>query len=413
MNGIVKGTKKKDNPDYEPFEKNGRTYYRKKRSGESSGMRRTSGGNSVATGSINDVLGDITPVQEEDVSHILAEEKDDGTLSFSHLYGKERNHAIQNELIEGMQNLVIDEKEFANHIDFVRSNYNYSFRNQLLLNLQKPDGTVFKTYKQWQALGYQVARGKKQAFALRPYFKDKLDENGNPVLDKNGKPAKVLSNYGHYGKIFSDKDLDSSVKEPPKNPLTHHFNRYMERDDIDDVAAMREDLTKVAEKMGIPVESKSRNDDPLLSSGAGGYAQRTPNGYRIVISDDVQPHAATHVLSHEMAHILCGHLDRGIYSPGEKSNFKTPSEREVEAETMAYAISRDYGLDTDNFAFSYLHGWADNDPKKIENAMGNVSRGLKKYYTELETIVTGTNRGEIDSSANESNLKKSQERKKK
>ena len=151
--------------------------------------------------------------------------------------------------------------------------------------------------------------------------------------------------------------------------------------------------------MGIPVQMETPETDPSLTPDTGGYAQKTSDGgYRIVLNSSVKEHSQTYTMAHEMAHVLCGHLDSS-----EKRNYGLHDERgsiEVEAETVAYAISRDYGLETGNRAFAYLAGWSQGDENKISETMGNVSKGLRSYYEKLEKSVTGTNRNEENATAN-------------
>lgn len=344
-------------------------------------------------------FGDMETVSSDNSD---AKIRPDGTVDFSALQKTDRVEAMQAELIEGMTNLAVDKEQFNAYIDFARSGYNYSFRNQVLLAMQKPGGSNFKTYKQWSALGYQVQKGSESASILRPVIRkeDREDKDGNVIIGDDGKPMKQerLVGYASYG-VFSENDLDPSVKEPPTHPLNDHIRRYRHSEDISDNQAMREDLTRVAESMGIPVQMETPETDPSLTPDTGGYAQKTADGgYRIVLNSSVKEHSQTYTMAHEMAHVLCGHLDSS-----ETRNYGLHDERgsiEVEAETVAYAISRDYGLETGNRAFAYLAGWSQGDENKISETMGNVSKGLRSYYEKLEKSVTGTNRNEENATAN-------------
>lgn len=339
---------------------------------------------------------------------------DDGeSLSFAHIKDKkERSQALQEELTEGMANLAIDEEKFNEYIDFIKTGYNYSLRNQILLKMQKPYGGDFKTYKQWKALGYQVKSGSRSAYVLRPNLVEKevTDKDGNPVMGKDGKTEKrkVLVGYTSYG-VFSDKDLDESVKTPPSNPIEEHYNRYMNDDSIDDVQALREDVQKVAGSIGASISIVRKEDDSTLSGGANGYARKSDDGkgYEIVISSDSSEHAQTATMAHEIGHIMCGHLDDDKRDYGD---YEHRGQMEVEAESIAYALGRDYGLDMGNRSFAYLKGWAGDDPKKVEQAMGSVAKALNKYYGSLEKILTGSNKNETNSLANQETKKKRQKR---
>ena len=319
---------------------------------------------------------------------------------------------MSEEVTKGIEELAIDEDKFKEHIDFMRSGYSYSYKNQLLLRLQGKQG-VCRTFKQWKKEGYQVKKGSKGASLFRPsmVWVEKKDKNGNVILDKNGKPEKepkFTGKYVVYGGVFSQNDLDDSVKEYPKNPLVSYLDEYMQRDDITYNQAMDDHLRMVAKDMNIPITQKNPNEDRTLSSGAYAYARKTSQGYEIVLSSEGKPHALTYNLAHEMGHILCGHLDKEEDSRNYHDR-NDRSEQETEAEMVAYAIARDYGLDTDNSAFAYLKSWTmkpdrSHDNEKIEKALSKVSKGLNKYYSSLEKVVTGKNESEIRNNANTKNV---------
>lgn len=314
---------------------------------------------------------------------------------FAHLTGKDRIEAMTSELVEGMNSLVEDEESLNEYVDFLRSGYNYSASNQLLLNIQKPGQGNFKTYKQWAALGYQVSAGTTSATVLRPsIIKEKVtDANGAPVMDEKGKPKTRERLVGYTGyPVFSASDLDPSVKAPPMDPVGAHVTRYRNDPTVDDNQAMRADLEAVAAAENIPITYRSASEDPALGPSTGGYAYRDESGARaIVINSDHKEHSQTFTLAHEISHVLCGHLD--VTSKRDRQT------EEVEAETMAYSISRGYGLDCRNRSFAYLKGWAGGDEKKIRSAFTSVSNGAKRYYGSLEKVITGTNQTEQSAEA--------------
>jgi len=54
----------------------------------------------------------------------------------------------------------------------------YSFRNSLLIQIQRPDASVVMGYRAWQALGHQVRKGEKSISILAPCtYKTNRNEN--------------------------------------------------------------------------------------------------------------------------------------------------------------------------------------------------------------------------------------------
>ena len=72
----------------------------------------------------------------------------------------------------------------------------YSYNNNLLIMLQKPDATLCQSYTGWKEMGRFVKRGEKGIRILAPTpFKidreqNKVDEKGRTILDKDGEPVK-------------------------------------------------------------------------------------------------------------------------------------------------------------------------------------------------------------------------------
>lgn len=335
---------------------------------------------------------------------------EDGRLDFSELKGRDRVAAMQNELAEGVASLTVDKESMDRYLDFVKSSYNYSINNQLLIHMQDPNAVNCKTYKQWQALGYQVNKGAKSIQVLRPYIKnvDVLDSNGNPVLDEDGKPkqrSKVVG-YGSYG-VFSANSLDRSVKAPPVDPLAQHLYEFQNRSDVENNPAMQKDIAAVAEKLGVSIKYSTPKEDSTLASGASAYIIRNDDGddgkATIVVNPESKPHALSYMMAHELGHYLCGHMD-------PKTRPEDRRRREVEAESVAYAISRDYGLDTGSSSFAYLKGWSGDDPSKIRQAMGTVTKSMSTYYSTLEKVLGGGGQTDELSKAREAGAAKAAEK---
>jgi antirestriction protein ArdC len=62
------------------------------------------------------------------------------------------------------------------YLDFAARFHHYSRGNQLLIIEQRPDATRIASYKKWQELGYQVAKGETGIRILAPSIKKHKDE---------------------------------------------------------------------------------------------------------------------------------------------------------------------------------------------------------------------------------------------
>ena len=128
---------------------------------------------------------------------------------------------ITDKLEQGIKELFESER-FKEYLRTMSKFYNYSFNNTLLIAMQKPEATYVAGYTSWQRnFDRQVMKGEKgiKILAPAPYKvkqkMEKLDEQGKPILDKDGKPLteektvqipafKVVSVFGADGKTVTE-----------------------------------------------------------------------------------------------------------------------------------------------------------------------------------------------------------------
>lgn len=101
------------------------------------------------------------------------------------------------EMIEQGVTDVFSSDNYKKYLTCCSRFHNYSTNNTLLILAQKPDATLVAGYQSWQKnFNRHVNRGEKGLFILAPVtnkiirLMDKADENGNPILDKDGNPVK-------------------------------------------------------------------------------------------------------------------------------------------------------------------------------------------------------------------------------
>src|SRR6476619_1521093 len=75
-------------------------------------------------------------------------------------------------------------------LDFGRKLHSYSFRNLILIFVQRPEASQVAGYNTWQSLGRQVRRGEKAIRVLAPVTRRApvVDGDGNPVRGPDAKP---------------------------------------------------------------------------------------------------------------------------------------------------------------------------------------------------------------------------------
>lgn len=86
----------------------------------------------------------------------------------------------------------IESERYKEILDNMVKFHEYSVNNSIGIMIQKPDATLVAPYTKWQRLNRQVKKGEKGIVILCPVKYKKMveqtksDEEGNPILDKDG-----------------------------------------------------------------------------------------------------------------------------------------------------------------------------------------------------------------------------------
>ena len=294
----------------------------------------------------------------------------------------EKMKEITDRLEVGIQEL-FDSDRFKEYLRVMSKFHNYSFNNTLLIAMQKPDATLVAGYNSWKNLfGRQVARGAKGIKVLAPSpYKikkevDKIDPKTNkPMTDKNGKPVKEETEITVPAfKVVSVFDVSQTEgKELPTigvDELTGDVEQYA-------------DFFKATEQASpVPVGFEK------IKSGAKGYYHQEDK--RIAINEGMSELQNLKTLIHEIAHAKLHDID--LNAPPEKQADRPARRtREVQAESIAYAVCQHYGLDTSDYSFSYVAQWSSGRKlaelkaslETIRNTASELIKDIDKNFAEL------------------------------
>lgn len=201
------------------------------------------------------------------------------------------------------------------------------------------------------------------------------------VKDDKGKPIK--NRRGEY------KIVNTPERQARFNP---HLDMSVPQKDPQKMAILYDALKAVSERNGIHVYEKDRAEDDTLKGGADGYFSRrfdaeNPKGF-IVMPKDLDPTRAVSVLLHEMSHSeLHGNLEKLAQRMGEDN---VPSHmREIQAESVAYVVGKNFGIDSDTSSFQYLASFSKGFElqalsKSIEVIYGECKQLTAELKSELE-----------------------------
>ena len=256
----------------------------------------------------------------------------------------ERMKEITDRLEMGIQQL-FDSDRYKSYLTTMAKFHNYSFNNTLLIAMQ--GGQLVAGFNKWKDTFHRtVKKGEKgiKILAPAPYKvkqkTEKLDEQGKPVLDKDGKPLTEEKTVQIPAfKVVSVFDVSQTEGEPlpsiAVNELSGSVQNY-------------QDFFKALEQSSpVPIGFED------IEGGAHGYFHLLDN--RIAIQEGMSQLQTIKTAIHEIAHAKLHAIDP---TDPEQANRPDSRTREVQAESVAYAVCQHYGLDTSEYSFGYVAGWS-------------------------------------------------------
>ena len=273
----------------------------------------------------------------------------------------ERMKEITDRLETGIQELFESERYKA-YLTTMSKFHSYSFNNTLLIAMQ--GGQLVAGYNKWRDDFHRnVKKGEKAIKILAPApFKakkevQKLDAQGRPVMGKDGKPVTEVQEIQVPAfKIVSVFDVSQTEGEPLPSigveELTGSVERYGE-------------FFKALEQTSpVPIGFED------IPGGSHGYYHLTEK--RIAIQEGMSELQTLKTAIHEIAHSKLHAIDPEAPAI-EQADRPDSRTREVQAESVAYAVCQHYGLDTSDYSFGYVAGWSSG-------------KELKELKASLETI---------------------------
>lgn len=273
----------------------------------------------------------------------------------------ERMKEITDRLETGIQELFESERYKA-YLTTMSKFHSYSFNNTLLIAMQ--GGQLVAGYNKWRDDFHRnVKKGEKAIKILAPApFKakkevQKLDAQGRPVMGKDGKPVTEVQEIQVPAfKIVSVFDVSQTEGEPLPSigveELTGSVKRYGE-------------FFKALEQTSpVPIGFED------IPGGSHGYYHLTEK--RIAIQEGMSELQTLKTAIHEIAHSKLHAIDPEAPAI-EQADRPDSRTREVQAESVAYAVCQHYGLDTSDYSFGYVAGWSSG-------------KDLKELKASLETI---------------------------
>ena len=285
----------------------------------------------------------------------------------------ERMKEITDRLETGIQELFESERYKA-YLTSMAKFHSYSFNNTLLIAMQ--GGQLVAGYNKWRDDFHRnVKKGEKAIKILAPApFKakkevQKLDAQGRPVMGKDGKPVTEVQEIQVPAfKIVSVFDVSQTEGEPLPSigveELTGSVERYGE-------------FFKALEQTSpVPIGFED------IPGGSHGYYHLTEK--RIAIQEGMSELQTLKTAIHEIAHSKLHAIDpeAPVIEQADRPDSRT---REVQAESVAYAVCQHYGLDTSDYSFGYVAGWSSGkDLKELKASLETIRATAHELITTID-----------------------------
>ena len=269
---------------------------------------------------------------------------------------------------------VLDSENYKAYLTSMSKFHTYSFRNTMLIFLQKPDASLVAGLGKWQS---EFERTRKQGEAglkiIAPKFytvkkrvPKKDPDTGEPIKDKNGKPVMeeqeiTVPDY----RVVSVYDV--SQTEGKELPEAHVDMLSGDVEQFQDLQAALERSSPYA----ISIE-------PILDGAKGRcfYLEQ-----RIAVNEGMSELQTLKTAIHEVAHARL--YEKNSHLVEDKQPDKAT--REVQAESVAYAVCQYWGLDTSDYSFGYIANWSSGrDLKELQASLETIRAAANDLINEME-----------------------------
>lgn len=288
----------------------------------------------------------------------------------------ERMKEITDRLEAGIQAL-FESEQYKAYLTAMSKFHNYSFNNTLLIAMQKPDASLVAGFGKWRDdFERHVKKGEKgiKILAPSPYKVKKQMEKIDPATQK---PV-----IGADGKPVTE---EREIEIPAFRVVTVFDVSQTEGKEIPDIAVSEltgsveqyQDFFAALEKTS-PVPIAFEN----IQGGAHGYYHLEEK--RIAIEEGMSELQTLKTAIHEIAHAKLHAIDKDAPAT-EQADQLDRRTREVQAESVAYAVCQHYGLDTSDYSFGYVAGWSSGrELSELKASLETIRKAANELITDID-----------------------------
>ena len=248
----------------------------------------------------------------------------------------------------------------AEYLNFKKRFRKYSFNNSILIFIQNPKATYVAGFDRWRKMGVSVKKGAKAIWIYAPIIKKEEDLKPNDDGTNGQEVTEKTRMYYRAVAVFDIADTNAEEKGiKPPSPDWHDPNTPSETAD-----KIYEYVLEFCNDKGIKITHSD------AKGGEMGWA----SGDHINLTSNVSGLNRLSTLVHEVAHSLLHFKDSSVFFGDEYTANLTREQAELQAESIAYTVLRNYDLPVKHSA-TYLALWrADKDTvTKNQNIIGKVA----------------------------------------
>lgn len=263
---------------------------------------------------------------------------------------------ITKKLEEGVKG-VFNSTNYRAYLAFMSKFHTYSINNSLLIWLQNPEATLVAGYQTWlKKFKRQVRKGEKGIYILAPMPRHFT----KTVKNEFGDLEEVEVKYTAYKAttVFDISQTDGGEIPEICKELSGDVEGY---DDL---------FKRLTEISPVPVEFED------IQSGAHGYFSHAEKVIRLKTGMSQMQTIKT--LIHEISHAVLHDRESGEEKDADRRT------KEVQAESVAFAVCSMLGLDTADYSFEYVANWsAGKEAKELTASMEVIRKTANGLFERI------------------------------
>ncbi len=264
---------------------------------------------------------------------------------------------------------VFQSDNYKQFLDTMAKFPRYSVNNNILIMMQKPDAQICQSFTGWKDMNRFVKKGEKgiKILAPAPYTiqreQARLDESGNPMLDKDGEPImESVELKVNAFKVVNTFDISQTEGQELPSLGVEEL--------LGSVEGYGTFLEALKQSCPVPITFEE------IEGGAKGFYHQVEK--RIAIQEGMSEVQTVKTAIHEMAH-------QKLHAIENREQKQSRNSKEVEAESVAYTICQHYGIDTSDYSFTYVAGWSEGkEMSELKESLNTIRRAASEMITAID-----------------------------